>query len=214
MTAAAKAPKAAAGPSLYEIGARYRTIADQAEQLDGELTPELEAAIGELELAEGEKLDAYASLVKDATARAAAIGAYEKALAAELIAPLTRKRKGLEALAARLKGRVTEYMTEKSVAELGGKIWRFAFARNSAASLVWKVAEVTPEAITTKLAARPAPSPALEDRVKHANEAVAAIDRFTKLVVDEAAVRAAVEAGDPLALELAELVTGRHLRLH
>jgi hypothetical protein len=107
---------------LDEIAQGWDAFETAIEGNAGELTPELEAQLDVLNLAEREKLDGYALYLRSLEEQVRSFKAIEDELAA--------KRRTVQNRIAWLKGRVEGFMYTTDRDELKGDIYRFKLARN------------------------------------------------------------------------------------
>lgn len=108
--------------SFYALGEAFAALEAELVATGGEWTPEVETAFGLLGELEADKLDAYASVIRNAEASAVAFGGERDAWAA--------KAHAAKATAERLKARLLEYLQARELPELRGHLWRAAVTAN------------------------------------------------------------------------------------
>lgn len=170
---------------LDEIAAAWRAYDEVMLASGGEVTPDAEAELARLDLAERDKVDAYVAKIREIEARAKRFK--------ELAEEATRKRKSADAEAERLTDRVALFMAERQVDALSGEIWRFQYENNGGLVPVELTVESSAPAFPGRFLKPPPPPPAP--------------------VVDTDALRQALKLNDPEALTVARLVPGRHLQI-
>ncbi len=133
--------------SLYDLGAEFAALEAMLIESGGEWTPEVESRFAALGALEGDKVDAYASVIRQQEAAAKVFGGEADAFQAKADA-FQAKADAALAVAKRLKARMLEYMQGRDVAELRGALWRFARQRNGGKAPLRL--EVEPDALPEK----------------------------------------------------------------
>lgn len=130
---------------LDEITATWSAFDEALAAAGGELTPEAEAALDALNLAEREKVDAYVFRLKMLEGESGSLKAMEEELCA--------KRTRLDAQWEFLRGRVRGHMKARGVEELKGLVYRFKLQKaGGKPGLELKVPpEQLPEDLVTKV---------------------------------------------------------------
>jgi hypothetical protein len=123
---------------LYEIPHAIRAIEAMIEELEGEITPEIESKLNALEGEFSRKAEFIALMVKEATTAAAAIKAEEDRISA--------RRKAHERRAEAFKDYLHRCMASMGVSKITGQLASPAIQRNSAPSVTVDIApELLPE---------------------------------------------------------------------
>lgn len=112
---------ATAKPSLYVLAAEYAAIQDEIEANDGELTPEIEAALDAITLALPERIEARQFMYRRFAAEAEANAARARAYHEQYVAPYERKAKVAAHTAERIKAG-TQTALELAGLKAGDKI--------------------------------------------------------------------------------------------
>lgn len=108
--------------TLLDLDARWREIERLLDESEGEVTPEIEAAMAEWNLDEADKVDGYIYAIKDLEDRAD--------LAKRQAADLYAKGKAIARRAAWLEARLAEHMAQRGVREVRGQTFRAQFQKN------------------------------------------------------------------------------------
>jgi len=114
---------------LYEIPSELRVIEAQIADADGELTPELEAALDALKTEFDQKAEYLALLIREAQVEAEAYKAEETRL--------RDRRRAAENRADRLKRYVHEQMQRISKDKVRGQLASLSVVANSRPSVIW-----------------------------------------------------------------------------
>jgi len=125
---------------LYEIPSELRVIEAQIADADGELTPELEAALDALETQFEEKAEYLALLIREAQVEADAYKAEETRL--------RDRRRAAENRADRLKRYVHEQMQRMGKDKVRGQLASLSVVANSRPSVVWAEGVEIPDAFS------------------------------------------------------------------
>jgi hypothetical protein len=104
--------------SLYELTADALAVRDAIEAADGEITPEVEAALAELEAQAEGKLEAFGKLIANWQGEASALKAEEARLAS--------RRKALDNAVTRLKDRARDWLEATGQTKVKAGVWTFA----------------------------------------------------------------------------------------
>jgi hypothetical protein len=144
--------------SLKELIEESKAIEDQLVETAGELTPELEKSLSEIELKLPEKIDRYAYFLERVEFEANRLGEkadeYYKACA------------NLTALTKRLKDNVKYQMISQGLLELKGKEERFTLTRGKPSVVIENESMVPLTLMVTTVVQRPA-----KDKIKEILEA-------------------------------------------
>ena len=115
-------------PTLYEIGTELEHLWQLIDAADGELTPELEAALAAVDLADSEKVDAYCRLIRELEGRVE----LRKAEAARLRDLAAVDENGAE----RMKARLKDHLERTGRQRIETRLFR-VWVQNSAPSVVY-----------------------------------------------------------------------------
>lgn len=124
-------------PTLTEIGAQLSALDALLDAAAGEITPEIETQLTMWLALEADKIDGYASMVKQYQAVAKATE--EQAIELSLKAVSANNR------AKWLMARMAAHLEERGLTEAKGLVWRFVFQKNGGQPPV-EIAGPVPEA--------------------------------------------------------------------
>lgn len=114
--------------TLFGLINQEMTIFKQIQENGGELSPELESALSEIQFDRSEKIDACKYLIEQFDFRAASLKSKED--------EIREVRKRCEAVVERIKARIKEGMKALEVAEISGNDYRFKMVTNKEPRLV------------------------------------------------------------------------------
>ena len=114
---------------LYEIADEWRVIDQAIDDMDGEITPEIEARMDELAEALPETVDAIAKLIRERTAAAAVYAAEAKRLA--------DKAKACQSTVERLKAYLHHHLEAIGLDGVNGTLFKVSIVKNSRPSIKW-----------------------------------------------------------------------------
>ena len=123
---------------LYELPTELRLIEQQIAEADGELTPELEAALDQLQAEFADKAEWIALMVREAEAEAEAYKIEETRL--------RERRRAAENKATRLKTYVHEQMQRMGVDKIRGALAQVSVVNNSRPTVRWSEDVELPDA--------------------------------------------------------------------
>lgn len=114
---------------LYELPAEVRRIDDLLTESEGEITPEIEAALAAMEIEKADKVDAIGALIAEAKRESDAVSA-EATRLAERSGRLCRRAENLKAYLHR-------NMDAMGETKIKGRLFTASVCKNSAPSIRW-----------------------------------------------------------------------------